>query len=187
MTEIKRLFIDTGHGTNNTGSGYDPGARSLYGQEHEIVTRIAGALVYAMSPLAVEEVPDDIPLRDTPAWINARYERGDYLISLHMNAGPSSASGTEVIYAVTAPVGRRLEAAAVSEAIAKVLRVPDRGAKRDIDTPSGKGQGLAIVRDTRCPALLIELGFVTNRHDVNAVRNRGVSAVANGIRSLIRP
>lgn len=178
-----RVWIETGHGLNNTTAGiYDPGAASRFGQEHEIVTRIAGGVLAALAAEDVREIPDAFSLFDTIRIINEKALSGDILISLHMNAGPEAATGTEVYYAAVAPHARRLQAHALGNAVANALLIPFRGAKPD--TSSQHSSGLAILRRTRCAALLLEIAFITNKGDVAAVRERGVPAVTGGVRVL---
>ena len=102
---------------------------------------------------------------------------------MHMNASVNpNASGVEVIYENTVP-GRERLAAAVSRAVARVLELPDRGAKSDAETDR---KHVAIVEDTLPPALLIELGFVTNQCDVERVKERGFEALIAAIETIAK-
>ena len=87
----------------------------------------------------------------------------DYFISIHTNAVSNpQANGTEVlVYSLRAPIYPLAEE--VLEAITERMNTKDRGVKTD---PS-----LYVLRRTRMPAMLIELGFITNPQDAQKLRD----------------
>lgn len=179
---------------------YDPGAVSGCGEEATIVREIADGVEQAcdLSTPSILPFPECDPAclqkhaREgyTPAshldfkvkWANKTYKKFDLIVSLHMNAADNpSASGVEVFYSSWAGLLRKKQARAAAAALAETLGIPNRGIK-----PSWKSQHprLAILDDTDGPALLFELGFITNPVDVEAVRTKGVQAVLHAIKAI---
>lgn len=177
---MARLILEIGHGPSNTKRGqYDPGAISGAHKEHTIVARIASDLEYA-HPKHIVVAPDDRPLREVIAWINEQVEPGDILFSLHMNSGPAKAEGAEVLYAATVPQ-RADDAARLAASYCRWSGLKNRGAKPDT---SSQHPRLAVLRDTKCPAFLWELGFINNPKDVQRVISRGGSSVLQAYRDV---
>jgi N-acetylmuramoyl-L-alanine amidase len=86
-------------------------------------------------------------------------------ISLHLNSG--GGTGVEVLY-----YDQQALAAKVSKAIANVTGLRDRGAKQRKD--------LYVLAKTNAPAILIELSFIDNQNDMNALMCK-MQEVANAI------
>ena len=180
-----------GHGLGNvTPYVYDPGAEWGIHQEAEIVSEIACevdarifpvesseygiTLTPACSDACAKRHPTSSHLGYTIRYYNENGAKFDLLLSLHMNAGPPSATGVEVFYSAGASDLRKEQARVVSETLSRVLGIKDRGPKPDTDSAVGR---LGILRGTKFPALLIEFGFITNPTDVHAVTNCGVDAL----------
>jgi hypothetical protein len=211
--QVLRILLNSGHGLSNvTPEVYDHGAKSQYGAEAAIVSRIVESVsdYYFLARNTETCSPaTDITVLPTPVcneaclsghprsghlqyvitWVNQNCIRtksgyGDVLLSIHMNSAESeSATGTEVIVDNRAGAERYHEAQNISRIVAGVLGLPDRGAKTDRETPR---KSIAIVEDTRPPAYLIELGFVTNPRDVQAVEACGAQAVIAAINAIAR-
>jgi hypothetical protein len=202
VVEILRFWLAPGHGLGNAKPGvFDTGATSAYGSEYAIVSKIANDAFDAIYPVEESEFGVAItPVCSPPClrvhrrrrnlggatepvshlsytiqYVNENCAPFDMLLSLHMNssANPES-TGVEVFYAAGAPEIRQRQAAAASASIANVLGLQDRGAKPD--TKSARKR-LAILRATNCPALLIEMGFVSNPTDVDAAKSCGKDAL----------
>lgn len=149
--------IDPGHGAGNKTLGqFDPGA--VYGVETEarIALIVAGYLRDEClrrgwrTFLTRTSNSDDAPLRDRVPRMRAA--QCDCIVSLHCNAHEREfAHGTETLYFASEWV-----AAAVQREVVEALGTRDRGAKQRDD--------LVILRYER-PAILVELGFITNTHD----------------------
>lgn len=183
---IDRIILDAGHGPGNGHGGvYDPGAIGCFHSEHEMVSEVAKRVAGMSIPLVeVVRVPE-LPLRDVVAWVNREAGPGDVLFSLHMNAAETpEASGVEVLIALASPAERRAEALLLARELSQTLRLKNRGLKFDVESVKGAGRGLPIVRDTSCPAFLLELGFISNKNDVAAVEARGAEAIRNAVLAL---
>lgn len=172
-----RLFLDAGHGWGNRGDGYDPGAVGLV-EEHATVATIRDAVVKAVGATAV---PDGLSVTKRGTWLAERSARGDALVSLHMNAASSDASGVEVLFDATR-IDQARTAARLAACIASKTGLPNRGAIPDTRSHVGR---VHILRAFNGTALLVELGFVGNRTDVAAVRTHGAQAVASCIQTAI--
>lgn len=200
---VLRIFLDVGHGLGNIRVGqYDPGAVSC-AEEATLVRQVADEVLQecALATPSIVVLPDcgtdciqkhprsirgrpKSHLRYKVQWLNHNFKPFDFLISLHANAASEGgASGVEVYYSDDAPDIRRRQAEAASAALAAVLELPDRGAK-----PSWKSQHprLPILDSTKVPALLFELGFITNPLDTERIEKRGSAAVIAAIEAIRR-
>lgn len=178
-----KIGIDPGHGmSNRRWTVYDPGAVSEGVQEAHVALAVAMELRDQCMRrgwswfLTRASNAEDAPLRDRVA--RARAAQCDVIVSLHCNAHTREfAHGTETLYLasewVAAEVQRRLVAA---------LGTADRGVKQRDD--------LAILRYER-PAILCELGFVTNPADRDMLTDpakqlAAARAIAEGIGETVR-
>lgn len=175
--------------SNVTPGVYDPGA-TADGFEEARVCRdlVAGVACKGIPGVTFVTTPDGVSLSDVIRWTNTNYQPGDFLVSLHLNSG--GGSGVEAIFAETAAPKRRAQAAAMSSSTARVLGLIDRGAKSDVQSHRGK---LGILRQTKPPALLLELAFIDSARDRRAITEcpvgtvvpRGVTAIIAGIKALL--
>lgn len=189
---ILRFLLSAGHGLNNVAVGvFDTGATSPYGSEHAIVLELAQEVFYEFyNDDSIEFSVDPVPqcstacgekhetsghLQQVIRHINENCAEFDMALQLHMNAADNAtASGVEVFYAAGSPAKRRRQAEVMAKVLAQALGIPNRGAKPDTDSARKK---LAFLRQTKCPALLVEMGFITNPADVDAVKTCGVEAL----------
>jgi N-acetylmuramoyl-L-alanine amidase len=185
-----RFLLDIGHGLHNNSRGqYDPGAVSGSNAEHTIVAGIAHSAEYALRDQFEIVILDEDSRSGLVEQVNGMSQRGDYLLSLHLNsAANAGANGSEVYYARNSSTKRKDEAWQVAEKIAAILKVINRGAFSEAVTPNGRlsPDGLVILTKTKPPALLIEFGFITNKKDLEAVKKRGTLALCETIRLLSR-
>ena len=173
---IERVILNAGHGLGNVRAGvYDPGAVSPYGEEHKIAESIATG-VAARLPIPCVTTPQ-ATLSQTIRWVRANAKAGDILLSLHMNAGPEKASGVEVVIANPA---RKEEARVFGEAFADYTFSHLRRVLVDTETPRGR----VGILHTPPPAYLLEMGFVTNKDDVERVEKYGRQAVCFALLAL---
>ena len=165
----KIVVLDAGHG------GKDPGAS--YGGYSE--KNLNYAILYKYAKNYFNSDSSDIKaywtrhndtfitLDDRAAY--AKKVGADLFISLHMNsAGASSANGIEVYHSskntsktksgLTSP---KLASTFVSR-LSSNLGLKSRGAK---------DSAFAVVKKNTVPAILIELGFMTNTNDLNKLKN----------------
>lgn len=183
------IGIDPGHGmSNRRWTVYDPGAvwaapgGDARVEEAQVVLAVALALRAECewrgwrTAMSRSTGASDAPLRDRVARFRAA--QCDAIVSIHCNSHSTPhANGTETLYLasewVAAEVQRRLVAA---------LKTTDRGAKQRDD--------LAILRYER-PAILCELGFLTNDGDralllEPATHMAAARAIADGLAMTVR-
>jgi N-acetylmuramoyl-L-alanine amidase len=79
----------------------------------------------------------------------------------HLNSFNGKASGTEIIYYPSSRRGRELALQLLAAAV-RTLGLPDRGIKG----PQGGNRGMALLRGTRCPAVIVESFFIDNDRDL---------------------
>lgn len=167
------VVVDAGHG------GHDRGARASAGSTESLLTldtarRLANAL--RRSGLTVIETRTGdyfVTLGKRVAISNA--SRQSVFVSVHYNSAKRrSASGIEVYYNTRRST--RL-AANILRTVLPIYRANNRGIKN---------RGFYVLRNNRRPAVLCELGFVSNPEENRklqspSVRQRLAEAVAAGI------
>jgi len=191
-----KIAIDIGHarGTGARGNGL---------QEHEVCTKIAAELAEQLRGWGIDCDVLDFPgltnagdLAETVRAVNA----GGYglCVSLHCDCAQRvvgyetihdeegieyqrpileddpRARGAHVIY--TSAAGGRCAGYVAKHLCALLPGRANRTVKRD---------NLYVLNNTRCPAVLVECGFLTNRNDADMLRN-GLGAVARSIASGLR-
>ena len=151
------LVKDPGHG------GKDPGASGNGLIEADITKQITDGTVKILSNYKV-----DIKLTPTGATLSARaafanQSKADFFFSIHVNAGGGTGYESYIHPA----------ASEATEAIAKIIHAeiasfykqngfPDRGLKR---------KNLAVLRETKMPAMLIENLFIDNKKDAEFLKS----------------
>ncbi len=174
-----KIYIDQGHNpsppnTGAEGNGY---------REQDITYEVGVRLAELLRQNPNFEVRLSRPTRQTQlgtsnssslrARVNDANSWGaDYFISIHTNASESSvARGTEVLVYRSPSVASEL-AEDVLEEVVDVTGLPSRGVKQR--------PGLYVLRKTNMPAILVELGFISNPNDANLMANNP-SLFARGI------
>ena len=158
-----KIYIDQGHNPVNPNAG----AEGFGYREQDLVYRIGVLLAGILERRGFEtrlsrKSPDEIlgtsNLTSLAARVNAANAWGaDYFISLHTNASANvSARGSEALV-YSSPS----EASELAEDILFQLNVSTGLPNRGIT----ERPGLYVLRKTRMPATLIELGFITNPTD----------------------
>lgn len=143
------IIIDAGHG------GKDPGAIGPNGvKEKDINLKIAKLVKFLISYLDY----DSILTRDDdyyPNWENRVKSKFDELyISIHCNASNNTrARGIETFFYTGSEQGKKL-AELVQDNLIKATDRVNRGVKEN--------KSLYVLKNTKCPAVLIEIGFINN-------------------------
>ena len=181
LPDIKKknslVIIDPGHG------GPDPGAIGIRGiRETDVVLDVSKRVKQLLSEKGVRvrltrksEIDLDLP----PRVLFANRTGADIFVSIHANASQGkkrNINGLETFYY------RGWKGRLLAKRIQKhILRVspgsPDRGVKQ------GK---FYVIKNTRMPAVLVEIGFLTGRLDARRLeqsihRKRIAFAIAKGI------
>ena len=151
-----KICLDPGH------SGpVEPGACAGGFTEAQIVLQVAQTLRGLLEEeghkvilTREDDIEDDgLEWRAELAW----KFKADIFVSLHCNAAASaSAHGTEVFYYPGSERGRKL-ACLIQAALVANCNTVDRGVKTN--------DKWTVLTDTACPAVLVELAFISNAED----------------------
>ncbi len=176
-----KIYIDQGHNPVNPNAGAEGNGYREQDIVYDIGVRLAAILrSYGFDTRLSRPAPEVILGTSNSSSLRARVNDAnswgaDYFISLHTNASEiTTASGSE---ACVSRLGS--EAAILADHILRQLNfatgLPDRGV---FSRPS-----LYVVRKTAMPALLLELGFITNPYDASLMANNPTlfaQGIANG-------
>ena len=171
------IILDAGHG------GYDNGASYQGRKEKDDTLEVTLAVGQKL-----QEAGYDVLYTRTEDRYDSPYEKAqianrfgaDYFISLHRNSGeePNTYKGTQaLVYAADT------EAARLGKAI------NDRLAEMGFfDLGLEERPGLVVLRRTRMPAVLMELGFINHEEDnerFSAQFDEMTDAIVEGVKSAI--
>jgi len=174
------VVIDAGHG------GHDPGALSSTGLQEKFVNlRVAAKIARLLEARGVGVVmtrwqDEFIELEERSAIANDR--RADLFVSIHADSAESrSAQGFTIYVATAASAGAYRAAHAINQVLERT-GTNNRGI-READ--------YRVLINTECPAVLIELGYLTNAQDIarlsdDRFRDRLAQAIADGIQAYLR-
>lgn len=180
-----KIFINAGHGPKGVNSsdsnGIDPGAIGATGYKEYIETKEIADLVSTKLKFNGLEtlVIQDGDLWDVTNQSNAW--KSDYFISIHCNSySDSSANGVEIFSLATTGKGRAL-AQSVHKELIPATGLFDRGLKT---------ANYYVLRETDCPAILTEIGFISNPKEEALMKDstwddKVSSAIARGICNFI--
>ncbi len=165
-----KIFIDQGHNPQNPNAGAE--ANGIREQDVTYAVGVELAALLATNPFFEVRLSRNTPTEQLgtsnatslAARVDAANSWGaDYFISLHCNASTNtSASGSEVyVYSENSPAFPLGEDILVGLQIATGL--PNRGM---FINPS-----LYVLRRTTMPALLVEMGYLTNTTDAELLSN----------------
>lgn len=157
------VVLDPGHGDG------DPGAQAAGYNEKDIAFSILYTCgkKYFNSPTSTLKVywtrVDDsfVPLNDRAAF--AKSVNADIFISLHMNsATATSANGTEVYYSTNNNAAA--QSGLTSEKLATYFQ-KNLVKELDMNNRGVKTAGFVVTKNNTVPAILVELGFLSNSLD----------------------
>ncbi|WP_233258362.1 N-acetylmuramoyl-L-alanine amidase [[Phormidium] sp. ETS-05] len=173
------VVVDPGHG------GSDPGAIGIGGlREKDVVSDISMQVSQILEQNGVQVVltrRDDRTLELEPRTVLANRVNADLFVSIHANAAPGanpSANGVETFYYESG----RVLADYIQRSIMESFDMRNRGVKR---------ARFYVLRHTRMPAVLVEVGFVTGTEDARILadsgeRTRMAQAIARGVLRYIQ-
>ena len=166
-----KIYIDQGHNPQNPNAGAEGNGL----REQDLVFRIGVLLADLLLANGNFEVLLSRPTQgsqlgtSTASSLALRVNQAnawgaDYFISLHTNASSiSSASGVEA-YAYSRPSAAFRLGENILEQLSQSTGLRNRGMK--------VRSGLYVLRRTQMPAVLVELGFITNANDAALLRDR---------------
>ena len=190
----KVVYLDAGHG------GYDPGA-SYFGISEKSLTlaiqsRVKAKLESEGYQVVTTRTSDTyVDLTDRSRAVNA--SESDIFVSIHINAsGSSAAQGIETYYyqpyaeypsRINATYHANSTRLSMSDTLANAIQsslINATGAQNQ----GVKRQTFAVLRETTAPAVLLELGFLSNpqeaaRLNTSAYQETLANAIVAGIKS----
>lgn len=160
-----KIFIDQGHNPEGINAGAEGFGYREQDINYAVGTRLAqllredGRFEVRTSRNSPTDTLGSSNATSLAARVNAANDWGaDYFISIHANASTNpAANGTEVYVYRQGSVAAAL-AQEVLEGIVNRMGTKDNGVRVN---PS-----LYVLRRTRMPAILVELGYITNAEDV---------------------
>ena len=174
-----KIYIDQGHNPNPPNTG----AEGNGVREQDITYEVGVRLAELLNQNPNFETRLSRPTRNTQLGtsntsslqtrVNEANSWGaDYFVSIHTNASVSSnANGTEVLVYRSPSTSARL-AEDVLQGVVEASGFPNRGVKQR--------PGLYVLRKTNMPAILVELGFISNPQEAYLMANNP-SLFARGI------
>lgn len=174
-----RIFISAGHGGIEQG-GRDLGVIAGGTTEAQEMISLRDKIVPELRSRGFEvlSVPDELSLRQTIEWINARARPKDVALEIHTGFASNPEVGGASTFYITNNSDRKKHAELMLLALQRSLpQLENRGAKPD--TAAGFGR-LAFCRDTVLPSIQMEIGYLTNPSDRALIQNRRAK-IAQGI------
>jgi N-acetylmuramoyl-L-alanine amidase len=166
------IVVDPGHG------GLDSGAVGNGFFEKDINLSVSLKLRDILEANNVDIIltrDKDITLGLSERCDIANKNKADYFISIHCNSfKDSSAKGTETYSYTVSTSGGKL-AKSIQQAIVTNLNTVDRGVKT---------ANFYVLHHTNMTAVLVELGFITNKEDLDLILNKQnlfAISISNGI------
>jgi N-acetylmuramoyl-L-alanine amidase CwlD len=156
------ICVDPGHG------GQDPGGMANGVVEKEICLAVSLLLQRRLemsgAKVIMTRTTDVYPTLDERCEL-ANRNRAHMFVSVHANIAPndSSVQGFEVFYKGGSAGGERL-ARDIIAAMDRAIDSPNRGAKVD-------PRGLRVLEHTTMPAVLVELGFMSNAQEARRLNH----------------
>ncbi len=175
----KIIVIDAGHG------GKDPGAISYYGFYEKTVNldvaiQIAELLRdYGHRVIMTRDSDEFIELEDRAAMANRT--NADVFISIHADSSAKSSTNGFTLY-----IARSASWAADNLAES----IDDRMTRTSISSNGVKKADYRVLVQTKCPAVLVELGYLSNYWEAKQLKNVNMQkklaqAIADGITNYL--
>jgi N-acetylmuramoyl-L-alanine amidase len=158
-----KICIDPGHGGKDSGA---IGPTGLYEKDVNLaVALILGAQLVRMGVQVIYTRTTDeyVSLKQRTDFANS--QGVDYLISVHCNSFNATSKGTETWCFAAGKPGESL-AKSIQTALIAVNGLTDRGVKY-------AGDSLHMIRETKMPATLTELAFISNPTEEALLRDPG--------------
>lgn len=161
----KKVFINAGHGpkgvNDSDSNGYDPGAIGATGYKESTETKEISDLVSKnLESNGIETlVYQDGDLYDVTNKSNSW--GSDYFVSIHCNSFDANSHGVETFSLSSMGEGVKL-AKAVHKKLVPATGLYDRGLKT---------ANYHVLRETDCPAILTEIGFISNPTEEALMKN----------------
>ena len=154
-----KVFINPGHAPNGEP---DPGACGNGLRECDVAASVGKLVAKYLEAVGIEtRLLQSDSLSEVSGTSNAW--GSDLFVSIHCNSAASdAATGTETFRYYESRKGRVL-ASCIQRQIVDAVGTVDRGVKE---------ASFHVIRETGCPAVLVELAFINNPNDAAILRDR---------------
>lgn len=171
----KVIVVDPGHGGRDPGAVYEPYVKpgAAY-YEKELVMPVSCHLAGYLCGYCHDDITYQVLLTRTTdrhvglsrRILKANMSMSDILVSIHVNdvrpsVDPANVEGASVLYYHTSEAGFDL----ADNVLAEILKTGLLKRFSDGLIPSG----VKILKKTSMPAILVELGFIRNYHDLEVI------------------
>lgn len=157
---MRKIYISAGH---NVTAGRGNGAKSPYGDEAVLAAGLRAEIVAAIPTAYIDS--DAMKLSEVVVDVNRRVGKNGFAVELHFNSvTDTSRNGTVCVVANKASGTARARAAEISDIVSKSLGTVNKGVKTEAELGRPR---LAFVRDTLCPAVIVEICFISNKEDMD--------------------
>jgi N-acetylmuramoyl-L-alanine amidase len=184
-TPSVKIFIDPGHGGKDEGAKSTSGPKSF---EKSYNLQTALHLEKYLRDAGYETVVtrgDDtfVPLKIRSAFANGN--QADLFVSVHYNASESpKAEGIEVYYFASGDK-REQKSKMLAQSVFNRLLANTKSKGRGV-----KAGNLAVLRETKMPAILVEGGFMTNANELNKIKDpeymkKVAQSIAQGVKDFL--
>jgi len=165
-----KIYIDQGHNPENPNAGAEGNGLREQDITYDVGQRLANLLrqtgnfeVRLSRPTPQTQLCNSNASILRTRVIEANSWGADYFVSIHTNASSqASANGTEVLV-YTEPSTSANLAEDILREVTEITGLESRGVK--------ERPGLYVLRKTTMPAVLVELGFITNTSDAIRMRD----------------
>lgn len=168
-------FISAGH-CNVKGPNNDPGAPGVDKRwEADETVNIRDLVISRIRQMGYLDIVQDLNGESLGQYLKrVKPGSGSVVVEFHFNAGPASATGTEVLVSVDADRLDKSMAQEFAEGTAHLLGITNRGVKSEADT---RHKRLGLMRETGI-VNLVEICFITSENDMKQY-DKNISALAD--------
>lgn len=171
----KTVVIDAGHGAHDSGAKSNDKATF----EKDLTLSIAKQTAEEMA----KEGATVIMTRKTDVFIElkeraeiANRNNADFFVSIHINSNKTAkTSGSISFYHGTNSISQVL-AVCMQEELKKLPGIPGIGVWSDYKIY--KNDGFSVLRNSKMPAVLLEMGFINNANDIAALKSPNYQSAA---------
>ncbi|MFP3358624.1 N-acetylmuramoyl-L-alanine amidase family protein [Planococcus citreus] len=153
-----KIIIDAGHGPGTIGKRTPDGRMREFHFNNAVAEEVKNRLAAdGYTVLFSHQQDRDVPLKERTSFANR--SGAELLVSIHANAAGNSyspAQGIESFIYPAAPARTRKFGQLLQDSLISSTQRKDRGLKT---------ADFAMLRDTTMPAVLVECGFMTHKHE----------------------
>lgn len=164
---MRKIFISAGHGNV---PGKDMGAAGnnyVEGKEAAILRELIARKLSNIHGITAVLDDDKNVLSDTLRYFKALTTPDSIVVDIHFNAGPTTATGTEVLIPSPASAFETQLAKQLCWVISDVLGVKNRGVKNELQSHHGRLGWLRLNGEN----ILLEVCFISNASDMQRYVN----------------